>query len=65
MRFQGLELKQRHSLSQSAPTILVYQVGLIFFQDPELKKGPKYELQGADCKKRMNYTLTRDTLVSW
>ena len=31
-----------HSPSQSAPTILVYQVGLIFFRVWNFKKGSKY-----------------------
>ena len=59
-----LELKQRHWLSQSAPTILVYQVGLIFFQDLELEKRSRIWNTKSRLQKNLNYTLARDTLVS-
>ena len=50
-KLKNKAMKQKHSPSQSAPTILVYQVDLIFFQGLELfKKGPKYGLQKAGCK---------------
>ena len=40
-----------HSPSQSAPTILVYQVSLIFFKGLELlKKSPKYWFTFQTCK---------------
>ena len=50
-----------YSPSQSAPTILVYQVGLKFFLGSgTLKKGPKYGLKKAGCKKPGHYYSKRE-----